>query len=166
MTAVFPGSFDPFTLGHEDILRRGAKLFDKIIIAVLHNPAKAPLFTVQERLNMLGTIDLPGVSAEEHRGLLADFAKQRGAKYILRGVRTEADCAYEIPMAQANAKLNEGPETVILVSDPAFSYMSASLIREIATAAYSSPGFDDRILDQWVSPAVKDMLRAKCGIIY
>jgi len=162
MIALFPGSFDPVTLGHIDILNRATKTFDQIIVAVLCNSSKAPLFTIEERVGMLKetTKDIPGVQVESYVGLHAEFAKKRGARHILRGVRTAADCGYEIPMAQANKQLAEDIETIILVSAPAYGYMSSGLIREIAITGYAS-GFDDIVLDQWVPPAVKDMLRSK-----
>jgi len=163
--AVFPGSFDPVTLGHLDILKRGSQLFDEIIVAVLNNPNKTPLFTMQERINMLQavTVNIPNVSIETYSGLLAAFAKKRGAKFILRGVRSEVDFAYEVPMAQANKQLMDELETILLITDPAYAYVSAGLIREIAAAGYvaSDIDFDDKVLDQWVSPAVKHMLKNK-----
>ena len=160
MTAILPGSFDPVTLGHIDLIRRGALLFDVIIAAVLDNPAKIPLFSVKERVDMLmtETACIPGVEVEAFSGLLAEFAKKRNVRYILRGVRTQMDAAYEIPMAQANSKLLEGLETVFLITDPAYGFMSSSLIREIAAFANN---FDDKILNQWISPAVKDALKKK-----
>ena len=162
MTALFPGSFDPVTLGHEDLIKRGAGLFDKVIVAVLNNPAKTPLFTVQERIDILQEVlkDIKAVQVEAYDGLLAAFAKKRGIRYILRGVRSGNDCAYEIPLAQANRQLGDGLETVMLITDPNYAYMSAGLVREIAAAGYAS-GFDDKVLDQWVSPVVKDMLKSK-----
>jgi len=163
MTALFPGSFDPVTLGHLDIIKRGEQMFDQIVVAVLNNPAKSPLFTVQERIGLLqeAVLGISDVRVEAYSGLLAEFAKKCGAQYILRGLRTEADGVYEISMAQANRRLMDGLETVLLVSDPAYAYMSASLIREIAAAGYADSGFDDRVLDQWVIPAVKNMLKRK-----
>jgi len=175
VTAIFPGSFDPVTLGHLDLIQRGAQLFDQMIVAVLHNPTKSPLFTIQERIDLLrdATKDIAGVQIEAYNGLLAEFAKKQNAGYILRGIRTEADCAYEIPMIQANRKLADGPETVLLVTDPAYAYISAGLIREIAAAGYAGIGssegvetlaggnFDDTVLDQWVTPTVKHMLKSK-----
>ena len=179
MKAIFPGSFDPVTLGHLNLIKRGTQLFDQIIVAVLNNPAKSPLFTIQERIDLLleATKDISGIQIESYNGLLAEFAKKHKARYILRGIRTEADCAYEIPMIQANRKLADGPETVLLVAEPTYAYISAKLIREIAAAGYAcggsgvgssdgtetsvDSGFDDGVLDQWVTPAVKNMLKRK-----
>lgn len=162
MTAIFPGSFDPVTLGHIDIIKRGALLFDQVIVAVLNNPAKSSLFTVAERVSMLQEIaeGIPGVQVEAYAGLLAEFAREKAARYVLRGVRTQADCAYEIPMAQANRCLGNKPETVILVANHAYGYISSGLIRQIAAAGYAA-GFDDKVLDQWVPPIVKSMLKNK-----
>ena len=183
MTAIFPGSFDPVTLGHVDLIMRGTRLFGTVIVAVLHNPAKTPLLTLQERVCLLQkeVRDIPGVQVESYAGLLAEFASAKNAGYILRGVRSEADCAYEIPMAQANRKLSAGTEaglkakseakpetgleTILLVADPAYGYISSGMIREIAAAGYQNStkqnGFDDKALDQWVSPAVKEVLKNK-----
>ena len=162
MTAIFPGSFDPPTLGHEDLIKRGVRLFDEVVVAVLYNPVKSPLFTVQERVSLLKEIteDIPGAQVEFYSGLLTEFAKTKSAEYILRGVRNETDCAYEIPMAQANKGMHNRLETVIFATDPVYGYMSSGLIREIAAAGYSC-GFDDKLLDQWVSPAVKEKLKSK-----
>ena len=163
MTAIFPGSFDPVTYGHIDLMRRGAGIFDRIIAAVLNNPSKKPLLTVAERVSLLGEVtkDIPGIQIEATNGLLAEFAKERDVRYILRGVRVGDDCQYEISRAQANRKLHLNLETVILVTDPAYSYMSAGLIREIAAAGYNCSNFDDKVLDQWVPPTVKDMIKNK-----
>ena len=163
MRAIFPGSFDPVTLGHIDIIKRGARLFDELIIAVLNNPAKQPLFTLEERMHLIksDTAGLPGVRVECFTGLLAEFAKKREVYCVLRGMRTSADSTYEISMAQANNKLLNGLETVFLASDPIYSYMSSSLVREIASAGYADLQFNDTILDQWVSSAVKKMLKNK-----
>ena len=168
VNAIFPGSFDPLTLGHLDLIKRGARLFEKLAVVILVNPDKKPLLSFDERLCILQyeLAEIPGVYLLSYKGLLANLAYELGVKYILRGVRTEADCAYEIPMAQANSKLRDGLETVFLISDPAYAYMSAGLIREIAAAAYkSADGFDDAVLDQWITPAVKEALRNKIGSI-
>lgn len=166
MTALFPGSFDPVTLGHLDLLKRGVKIFDNIIVAVLHNAAKQPLFTVDERIAMLKShVEcMPNVQVQAYSGLLAEFANKQKARYILRGIRSEADCAYELPMAQANRQLGQasekGLETVFLITDPAYAHVSSALVREAAAAGYAS-GFDDKVLEQWVSPYVKNMLKNK-----
>lgn len=162
MRAIFPGNFDPVTRGHLDLIERGARLFSELTVAVVQNRAKTPLFSAEERAAFLQaeTAGIPGVRIELYSGLTAQFAKEREIGYILRGVRSPSDCAYEIPIAQANNKLYEGLETVILLTDLAYAAMSSSLIREIAASGYPS-GFDDRVLDRWVTPAVKDSLRKK-----
>ncbi|MCL1988676.1 MAG: pantetheine-phosphate adenylyltransferase [Firmicutes bacterium] len=161
MKAIFPGSFDPITLGHLDIVNRGAKLFDCVIIALLNNPAKTPLFSIAERITMIKqeTEKLPNIQIVEYDGLLAELAKKLTVNCILRGVRNEKDCSYEIAMAQANKTLNNNLDTIFMVSNPNNSYMSASLLKEIANAGY--PNFDDSVLDNWVSSAVKQMLKNK-----
>ena len=163
MTAIFPGSFDPVTLGHIDLIKRGIHLFDRVIVAVLHNAVKSPMFTAEERVDLLreATAEFPGVDIVAYSGLLANLAGDISVKFILRGVRSEADCAYELPMAQANRRIGHDLETVMLTADPAHSYVSSGMIREIATAGYGNPLFDDKVLDQWVPPAVKNALRSK-----
>jgi len=162
MIAIFPGSFDPVTLGHHDIIQRAAPLFSKLIVAVLHNPAKNPLFTVNERVDMLQHLvkDIPNVEVAEYTGLLAGFAREKNAKYLVRSLRSEADCAYEMPMAQANSKLGTDLETVVFFAAPAYIYLSSGMVREVAAVGYTSD-FDDTVLDQWVPAAVKAMLRMK-----
>jgi len=162
MIAIFPGSFDPVTLGHCDIIRRAAPLFSKLIVAVLHNPAKSPLFTVHERIDMLESaiVDIPNVEVAEYSGLLAGFAREKNARFLVRSLRSETDCAYEMPMAQANNKLGTGLETVVFFAAPAYIYLSSGMVREVAAVGYTSD-FDDAVLDQWVPAAVKAMLRMK-----
>jgi len=162
MQAVYPGSFDPPTLGHLDIIKRGADMFNKLYIAILINPAKTPLFTTEERQLMLQeeVKNFPNIKVLKHNGLLAEFAKEHNISYILRGLRNESDCAYELPMAQANYQLGNGLETIMLASKPTQSYMSATLIREIAAAAHPA-GFDDTVLNKWLSPVVLARLRLK-----
>lgn len=169
LKAIFPGSFDPVTLGHLDLMRRGARLFDRVVVAVLSNTAKAPMFTVEERLSLLEqeTVSLPNVDLISYDGLLAVLARDLGVKYILRGVRSEADCAYEIPMAQANRQFigtdhtgtdDTGLETVFMVTDAKYSYVSSGLIREIASFGFDTFHENTEMLDRWVPPAVKYML--------
>ena len=159
--ALYPGSFDPVTLGHCDIIRRAAALFGGLIVAVAHNPDKTPLFTTDERLALLeaAVAGLSGVQVATYTGLTATFAQQCGAQVLVRGIRPGPDGDHEAAMAQANRQL-AGLETVALFPQPAFAQLSASLVRQVAAAGYAE-GFDDRILDQWVSPAVKALLRKK-----
>ncbi|MFV0461871.1 MAG: pantetheine-phosphate adenylyltransferase [Nostocoides sp.] len=131
--AVCPGSFDPVTLGHADIFRRAAVLFDELVIAVLQNPAKAGTFTVEERVAFVRevTADLPGVSVTASRDrLLVDLCQELDANVMIKGVRGSADYEYELPMAQMNRHLT-GVETLFLPADPRFAHVSSSLIKEV-----------------------------------
>lgn len=132
-TAVFPGSFDPVTTGHMDLIRRGAGLFDRLVIGVLVNIGKTPLFSVEERMDMLSVLtkDMGNVSVKSFGGLLVDFVEAEGADVILRGLRTTQDFSYELPLAQANHKLNEHADTLFLAAAPEYSYISSSGVKEI-----------------------------------
>lgn len=133
--AIFPGSFDPLTLGHASIIRRGLSLFDQVLVAVTINLKKQPLFTVEERMAMIrGTFpDEPRLSVDSLEGLLAPWAGARGACAILRGLRAPSDFEYELQMAQMNRHLNPGLDTVFLPADAAGSYVSSSLVKEVAS---------------------------------
>ena len=131
---VFPGSFDPPTLGHMDLIRRGASLFDVLIVAVLRNPKKLSAFSVQERLDFLRKCceNLSSVRVTSFEGLTADFYRQTGASCLLRGIRGAADCDSEILMAAANRSLCPDLETILLPCLPEHAHISSSLVREIA----------------------------------
>lgn len=152
--AIFPGSFDPVTLGHEDIIRRGAALFDHLVVAVLHNPGKQGLFAVQERVGMLKCVcsGMPRVSVLSFEGLLADFARRQDARIVLRGVRGAMDLEHESALAQANGLLLPGLETLLLPASPGLAGTSSSLVREIAAFGGDVAPF--------VSPCVAEALRA------
>jgi pantetheine-phosphate adenylyltransferase len=132
--AVYPGSFDPLTRGHEDLIRRSLTLADRLIVAVALNVGKQPLFTVEERLEMLraGAGDDPRVSFQSFDGLLAEFAKKVGATIIVRGLRAVSDFEYEFQMALMNRQLHPSVETVFLVPAVDLTYLSSSLVREVA----------------------------------
>jgi pantetheine-phosphate adenylyltransferase len=132
--AVYPGSFDPLTRGHEDLIRRSLTLADRLIVAVALNVGKQPLFTVEERLEMLQAAagDDPRVSFQSFDGLLADFAKKVGATIIVRGLRAVSDFEYEFQMALMNRQLHPSVETVFLVPAVDLTYLSSSLVREVA----------------------------------
>ncbi len=132
-TAVFPGSFDPVTNGHMDLIRRGAKLFDRLVIGVLVNIEKTPFFTIEERIEILSALTkgMEQVTVKTFGGLLVDFVEKENASVILRGLRTVQDFSYEQPLAQANYKLNEHAETLFLISEPEYSYISSSGVKEI-----------------------------------
>ena len=135
MIAVYPGSFDPVTNGHIDIIQRAAKLTDTLYVAVLTNPSKKPTFTVEERINLLKKVteDIPNVKVEPFSGLLIDYAEKIGAKIIFRGLRAVSDYEYELQMALANKKLKDDTETLFMVSNSKYSFLSSSLVKEIAT---------------------------------
>jgi len=132
-TAIYPGSFDPVTLGHWDLVQRAAKLVDRLVVAVLHNPSKSPAFTVEERVAMLEelTTTLPHVEITSFHGLLVDFAKAQNAQVIVRGVRAFSDFEYEFQMALMNRKLAPELETVFLMPKEKYSAVSSRLVREI-----------------------------------
>ena len=132
--AIYPGSFDPVTNGHLDIVRRGTALFDEIIVAILHNPSKIALFTIDERLDMLKETmkDIPGVSFDTFGGLLVDYACKRGAQAILRGMRAVSDFEYEFQLALMNRKLNREIQTVFLMTGLRWIFTSSSIIKEAA----------------------------------
>jgi pantetheine-phosphate adenylyltransferase len=131
---VYPGTFDPITLGHLDIIRRGAHLVDRLVIGVTTNPSKEPMFTVAERLAIVAreVADIPGVTVVEFDSLLMDFAEEQGASLILRGLRAVADFEYEYQMAGMNQQLNDDIETVFLMADVSLQPIASRLVKEIA----------------------------------
>lgn len=153
--AIYPGSFDPITNGHLDLIERGAKIFDRLIVALLRNPDKDPLFTIPEREEMLRetTRHLPNVEVDTFDGLLMDYAKRRGAQVILRGIRAVSDYEYELQMALMNRKLDPELETVFMLPAEAYSYLSSRLVREIFQLGGSTKGL--------VPPIVEERLRHK-----
>jgi pantetheine-phosphate adenylyltransferase len=147
--AVYPGTFDPITLGHLDIIRRGAHLVDKLVIGVTTNPSKEPMFTVDERLRMVQreVKDMPGnMDVVEFDSLLMDFAEAQGATAILRGLRAVADFEYEFQMAGMNQQLNADIETVFLMADVSLQPIASKLVKEIARFRGA--------IDKFVTPAV------------
>ncbi len=145
---VYPGTFDPLTLGHLDIIRRGAHLVDRLVIGVTTNPAKSPMFAVAERLAMVKRelADLPSVSVVEFDSLLMDFAEREGATLILRGLRAVADFEYEYQMAGMNQQLNDRIETVFLMADVCLQPIASRLVKEIARYGGA--------IDKFVTPGV------------
>lgn len=133
-TAIYPGSFDPVTNGHLDLIERGQKMFDVLIVGVLRNAEKEPLFSVPERVEMLREVTKawPGVEVDVFDGLLVDYARKRHAGVILRGIRAISDYEYELQMALMNRKLEPRLETVFMLPGETYSYLSARLVREIA----------------------------------
>ena len=152
--AVYPGTFDPITLGHLDIIRRGAHLVDKLVVGVTTNPAKEPMFTVAERLAMVKreVATIPGnIEVVEFGSLLMDFAEQQGATAILRGLRAVADFEYEFQMAGMNQQLNDDIETVFLMADVSLQPIASKLVKEIARFGGA--------IGKFVTPAVADDVR-------
>ncbi len=133
-TAVYPGSFDPITYGHIDIIDRASRLFDNVIIAVLNNPSKAPLFTTEERLDMIreATSEIKNVRVDSFSGLLIDYVEQENANTVLKGLRAVSDFEYELQMALMNRKLNRNVETVFMMTSSRYSFLSSSLVKEVA----------------------------------
>lgn len=157
-TAIYPGSFDPVTFGHLDIIKRASGLFDKIIVAVLDNPSKSPLFSVDERVTMLRevTTDIENVEIDSFSGLLIDYAKMKNVDVAIRGLRAVTDFDYELHMAQTNSLISGGTlETVFLTTDLAYSFLCSSTVREIAS-------FNGDIT-QCVPECVSDALYRKFG---
>ena len=135
-TAVYPGSFDPVTLGHLDIIERSSKIVDKLVVGVLQNSAKNPLFSVEERVKILqeAVKDIPNVKVESFSGLLVDYAKSRNVHVVIRGLRAITDFEYELQNAQTNAKLSKGAlDTVFLTTSLEYAYLSSSSVKEIAS---------------------------------
>jgi pantetheine-phosphate adenylyltransferase len=131
---MYPGTFDPITLGHEDLVRRAARLFDKVVVAIAANPAKAPMFSLEERVELAQAAlsDVPNVEVSGYDGLTVDFAQDRGLRVILRGLRAVSDFEYEFQLASMNRHLAPKVETLFLTPDEDFSFISSSLVKEIA----------------------------------
>lgn len=155
IVAVYPGTFDPVTNGHLDLISRGAKIFDHLIVAVLQNREKAPLFSAAERIEMLREVtgQWASVEVDLFDGLLVEYVRRRRAHVILRGIRAVSDYEYELQMALMNRRLEPQVETVFMMPDARYSYLSSHLVREIAQ-------FGGRI-EGLVPPAVEERLRAK-----
>jgi pantetheine-phosphate adenylyltransferase len=133
--AIYPGSFDPVTLGHLDIIQRAARNCEELIVGVLNNKSKSPLFTVEERVEMLEetTKNLTNVKIMSFRGLLVDFAREQNATCIIRGLRAITDFEYELQMAQTNSVLNENVDTMFLTASNDYSYLSSTTVKEVAS---------------------------------
>jgi pantetheine-phosphate adenylyltransferase len=153
--AIYPGSFDPVTNGHLDLIERGAKIFDRLVVSILRNFEKEPLFTIDERVEMLREVTRPwaNVEVDVFSGLLVDYARLREANVILRGIRAVSDYEYELQMAMMNRKLNKELETVFMMPAASYSFLSSRLVREIAHLGGPITGL--------VPPIVEERLRAK-----
>jgi len=154
---MYPGTFDPITLGHEDLVRRATRLFDKVIVAIAANPSKEPMFSLDERVELARTVlaDMDSVEVMGYSGLTVDFARDNGLQAIVRGLRAISDFEYEFQLANMNRHLNEEVESVFLTPAETYTYISSSLVREIC-----SMGGD---ISEFVSPKVKDALMERCG---
>ena len=151
-TAVFPGSFDPVTIGHMDLIKRALAIFDKLVIGVLANSAKNPFFTEEERVYMLKelTKDMPGTEVIQFNGLLVDFVKETKADAVIRGIRNSIDFEYELPLAQANYKLDYKADTIFLATLPEHSYISSSAVRELVRYKGDIKGFVPDVVYQCI----------------
>ena len=152
--ALFPGSFDPFTNGHLDVVRRGAELFDEVIIAIGNNSSKTRYLPVEQMVAMIEDVfrEEPRVSVRSYRGLTADFAREVGARYLLRGLRNTTDFEYENTIAQANRHVNPELETVFLITAPALAAISSTIIREIHRFGGNVDSFVPFKLPAYASP--------------
>lgn len=134
-SAIYPGSFDPVTMGHLDIIRRAAGLFDRFYVGILINRNKKPLFSLEERIRILQEVtkEIPNVEVISFEGLLADYCRMNRIDGVIRGVRGAADFDYELPMAQINQRLNPDTQTIFLAASPEYSYVSSSAVKELAS---------------------------------
>ena len=161
-TAVYPGTFDPITLGHEDLVRRAARLFDRIILAVADSRSKRPFFTLEERVEMAKHVlkDLPNVEICGFSGLLMNFVQERGARVVVRGLRAVSDFEYEFQMAGMNARLNPNIETVFLMASDRYQFISSRFVKEIGALGgdirhFVSPRVADHLLDRYAGARPK-----------
>ncbi|MEE8426795.1 MAG: pantetheine-phosphate adenylyltransferase [Woeseiaceae bacterium] len=156
--AMYPGTFDPITLGHEDLVRRAVRLFDKVVVAIAANPeSKAPMFSVDERVALASTAlaDIENVEVTGYKGLTVDFASKHGLIVIIRGLRAVSDFEYEFQLANMNRHLNDDVETAFLTPTEKYMFISSSLVREVATL-----GGD---VSEFVSPKVRLALTERCA---
>lgn len=142
---VYPGTFDPITNGHTDLITRSLQVFDKVIVAVALNPSKHPLFDLPDRVDMvrLATKNVANVEVEPFSGLLVDYVRQRGARAVIRGLRAISDFEYELQMALINRKLDQGFETVFFMPSEEYSYLTSSIVKEVASLGGALGDFVD-----------------------
>ncbi len=157
VSAMYPGTFDPITLGHEDLVRRASRLFDKVVVAVAANPGKQPMFNLEERVALAKSVlsEFKRVEVTGYDGLTVNFARDNGLQVIVRGLRAISDFEYEFQLANMNRHLTDEVETAFLTPTETYTYISSSLVREIA-----SMGGD---ISEFVSPKVKLALMERCG---
>jgi len=142
-TAIYPGSFDPITYGHLDIIKRALKVFDRVIVAVAHNSEKDPLFSVAERVELLkkATKGIKGVEVDDFKGLVVDYVRRKKLRIVIRGLRMISDFEYEFQMALTNRKLSKDVETIFMMPSESYSYLSSKLIKEAASLGANLKGF-------------------------
>ena len=157
VSAMYPGTFDPITLGHEDLVRRATRLFDRIVVAIAANPSKEPMFTLEERVDLAQTVlaGLDNVEVMGYSGLTVDFARDHGLEAIVRGLRAISDFEYEFQLANMNRHLTDEVESVFLTPTETYTYISSSLVREICAM-----GGD---ISEFVSPTVSAALMERCS---
>jgi pantetheine-phosphate adenylyltransferase len=162
MKAIYPGSFDPVTFGHIDIIERAARICDELIVGVLQNKAKSPLFSVEERVTMLNEVtkNMENVKIIPFEGLLIDFAQQMDAKVIVRGLRAITDFEYELQMSQTNRKLNNDIETIFLTTSLDYSYLSSTTVKEVA----SFDGDISQFVPEFVAKKITDKIKEKRSV--
>jgi len=156
VAAMYPGTFDPITLGHEDLVRRASRLFDRVVVAIAANPSKEPMFSLEERVELArsSVTDLDNVEVSGYDGLTVDFARENGLRVIMRGLRAVSDFEYEFQLANMNRHLAVDVETAFLTPNENYNFISSSLVREIC-----SMGGD---ISEFVSPIVNDALIKRC----
>ena len=157
--AIYPGTFDPITNGHADLIERAARMFDEVIVAIAANPSKQPLFTLDERVRLITTVtqDLDNVTVVGFTGLLAEFARQQQATILIRGLRAVADFEYEFQLANMNRRLNPDLESVFLTPSEENSFISSTLVKEVALHRGAVSGFCHPVVEQ----ALRDRLGKK-----
>ena len=155
--AIYPGSFDPVTYGHLDIIKRAVKIFDKVIVAVAHNSEKEPLFSVSERVELLkkAVKGVKGIEVDDFHGLVVDYVRRKNARVVVRGLRMISDFEYEFQMALTNRKLTDDVETIFMMPSEAYSYLSSKLIKEAASLGANLKGF----VPGFVEKAIKSKLK-------
>src|SRR5947209_8843026 len=157
-TVIYPGSFDPITNGHLDLIQRATKLFDRVIVAIARNDSKQPLFTQQQRVEMVGKAiqDIPRVEADSFDGLLINYVERRGAQAVIRGLRAVSDFEFEFQLALMNRKLNERIETIFMMPKDTYTFLSSRMVKEIAALGGDVSAF--------VPPHVRTALAVKLGL--
>lgn len=156
VSAMYPGTFDPITLGHEDLVRRASRIFDRVVVAIAANPSKEPMFSLDERVELAraSMTDLNNIEVSGYEGLTVDFARENGLGVIMRGLRAVSDFEYEFQLANMNRHLADDVETAFLTPNENYNFISSSLVREIC-----SMGGD---ISEFVSPVVNEALIERC----